>query len=44
VKHVLQHHGATLDIQSVQGQGSTFTCHFPEHRLQQHAEADTAVV
>jgi two-component system phosphate regulon sensor histidine kinase PhoR len=44
VKHVLQHHGATLDIQSAQGQGSTFTCHFPEHRLKQPAEADTAVV
>jgi two-component system phosphate regulon sensor histidine kinase PhoR len=33
VKHVLQRHGATLDIESVQGAGSTFTCHFPLQRV-----------
>ena len=33
VKHVLQRHGATLEIASVQGRGSTFTCHFPVERL-----------
>ncbi|HVY82462.1 MAG TPA: phosphate regulon sensor histidine kinase PhoR [Steroidobacteraceae bacterium] len=33
VKHVLQRHGATLDIESTQGKGSTFTCHFPLHRV-----------
>jgi two-component system phosphate regulon sensor histidine kinase PhoR len=33
VKHVLQRHGATLEIASVQGRGSTFTCHFPLERL-----------
>ncbi len=33
VKHVLQRHGATLEIASVQGRGSTFTCHFPPQRL-----------
>jgi two-component system phosphate regulon sensor histidine kinase PhoR len=33
VKHVLQRHGATLEITSVQGRGSTFTCHFPPERL-----------
>jgi len=33
VKHVLQRHGATLEITSVQGRGSTFTCHFPPQRL-----------
>jgi two-component system phosphate regulon sensor histidine kinase PhoR len=33
VKHVLQRHGATLDIESVQGVGSTFTCHFPLQRV-----------
>ncbi len=33
VKHVLQRHGATLEISSVQGRGSTFTCHFPPERL-----------
>ncbi|MDE1168788.1 MAG: phosphate regulon sensor histidine kinase PhoR [Pseudomonas sp.] len=29
VKHVLLRHRATLEISSVPGQGSTFTCHFP---------------
>jgi len=33
VKHALQHHGATLDIQSTEGAGSTFTCRFPARRL-----------
>jgi two-component system, OmpR family, phosphate regulon sensor histidine kinase PhoR len=33
VKHVLQRHGATLEIASIQGRGSTFTCHFPPERL-----------
>jgi two-component system phosphate regulon sensor histidine kinase PhoR len=33
VKHVLQRHDATLDITSIQGRGSTFTCHFPPERL-----------
>jgi two-component system phosphate regulon sensor histidine kinase PhoR len=33
VKHVLQRHGATLEIASEQGRGSTFTCHFPPERL-----------
>ncbi len=33
VKHVLQRHGATLEIASVQGRGSTFSCHFPPERL-----------
>jgi len=33
VKHVLQRHGATLEIVSVQGRGSTFTCHFPPARV-----------
>jgi two-component system phosphate regulon sensor histidine kinase PhoR len=33
VKHVLQRHGAELEIQSVLGKGSTFTCHFPPERL-----------
>jgi two-component system phosphate regulon sensor histidine kinase PhoR len=30
---VLQRHDATLDISSIQGRGSTFTCHFPPERL-----------
>ena len=33
VKHVLQRHGATLDVHSTLGVGSTFTCHFPPERL-----------
>ncbi len=34
VKHVLQRHGADLEIHSVLGSGSTFTCHFAPHRVQ----------
>lgn len=33
VKHVLERHGATLEIESELGQGSRFTCHFPSERL-----------
>ncbi len=33
VKHVLQRHQARLDIASVVGEGSTFTCTFPDVRL-----------
>ncbi|HYX74793.1 MAG TPA: phosphate regulon sensor histidine kinase PhoR [Steroidobacteraceae bacterium] len=33
VKHVLQRHGATLEVQSTLGTGSTFTCHFPAERM-----------
>lgn len=33
VKHALQRHQATLEVQSVEGQGSTFTCHFPPERI-----------
>ena len=33
VKHALQRHGAHLEVQSVEGQGSTFTCHFPAARV-----------
>jgi two-component system phosphate regulon sensor histidine kinase PhoR len=43
VKHVLQRHGATLEVQSTQGVGSTFTCHFPPERLAAQAQpASTA--
>jgi two-component system, OmpR family, phosphate regulon sensor histidine kinase PhoR len=35
VKHVLQRHGAELEVQSTLGSGSTFTCHFPPQRVQQ---------
>lgn len=33
VKHVLQHHAARLEIRSLPGEGSTFTCHFPLQRI-----------
>ena len=33
VKHALQRHGGRLDVQSVEGKGSTFTCHFPASRV-----------
>jgi len=33
VKHVLQHHGATLEIDSKLGAGSRFTCVFPPRRV-----------
>jgi len=33
VKHVLQRHGATLDIESELGKGSVFTCRFPADRV-----------
>jgi two-component system phosphate regulon sensor histidine kinase PhoR len=45
VKHSLQRHEGTLTIESVEGRGSTFTCHFPLHRIvarpdAAHADAD----
>jgi two-component system phosphate regulon sensor histidine kinase PhoR len=45
VKHVLQRHGAELEVQSIIGSGSTFTCHFPLQRVQQQnrSAAGTAV-
>jgi two-component system, OmpR family, phosphate regulon sensor histidine kinase PhoR len=33
VKHALQRHGGRMDVASVEGKGSTFTCHFPASRL-----------
>jgi two-component system phosphate regulon sensor histidine kinase PhoR len=33
VRHVLQRHGAQLKVESVEGRGSTFSCHFPPLRL-----------
>ncbi len=37
VKHVLQRHGAQLSIESQEGRGSNFTCHFPSERLEHAA-------
>lgn len=43
VKHALQRHGGRLEIESVEGEGSTFTCHFPRRRVvEPHEEADVA--
>ncbi|MBV8496260.1 MAG: phosphate regulon sensor histidine kinase PhoR [Gammaproteobacteria bacterium] len=45
VKHVLQRHGATLEVESTLGVGSTFTCHFPPARLvPEPARAPTAAI
>jgi two-component system phosphate regulon sensor histidine kinase PhoR len=44
VKHVLQRHGAELDVQSTLGQGSKFICHFPPSRVQQLHAPQTAAV
>jgi two-component system, OmpR family, phosphate regulon sensor histidine kinase PhoR len=33
VKHALQRHDGSLQIQSQEGRGSTFTCHFPPQRI-----------
>lgn len=38
VKHILQHHQARLDIASVPGRGSVFTCCFPAERVLAVAE------
>jgi two-component system phosphate regulon sensor histidine kinase PhoR len=35
VKHALQRHGGWLEVQSTEGKGSTFTCHFPPQRVSQ---------
>ena len=44
VKHVLQRHGAELEITSTLGSGSTFVCHFPAHRLQREPAVSKAAV
>ena len=33
VKHVMQKHGGDLAIESAEGKGSCFTCHFPPRRV-----------
>jgi two-component system phosphate regulon sensor histidine kinase PhoR len=42
VKHALHRHGARLEIESTEGRGSTFTCHFPRERVLEHRVAATA--
>ena len=39
VKHVLQRHGARLEVQSTLGEGSSFICHFPPERVELAAVA-----
>lgn len=42
VKHVLQRHGACLEIQSTLGKGSVFTCRFPVDRTWLPESKDSA--
>jgi two-component system, OmpR family, phosphate regulon sensor histidine kinase PhoR len=41
VKHALHRHGARLEIESIEGRGSTFTCHFPPERVMETRAAAT---
>ena len=43
VKHVLQRHGAELSIDSQEGRGSSFTCHFAPERLRPAVNAVSPV-
>ena len=42
VKHALHRHGARLEIDSIEGRGSTFTCHFPRERVLERRTAAMA--
>jgi len=42
VKHALHRHGGSLDIESIDGRGSTFTCHFPPERILERRVAESA--
>jgi two-component system phosphate regulon sensor histidine kinase PhoR len=42
VKHALQRHGGRLEIDSVEGRGSTFTAHFPARRVMRAARPGRA--
>ncbi len=42
VKHVLSRHGAHLRVESVPGEGSTFTCDFPPSRVLGRSEGEGA--
>jgi two-component system phosphate regulon sensor histidine kinase PhoR len=41
VKHALYRHGGRLEIDSIEGRGSTFTCHFPPERVLERRVAAT---
>jgi two-component system phosphate regulon sensor histidine kinase PhoR len=42
VKHALQRHGGRLEIDSVEGRGSTFSAHFPARRVMRAARPGRA--
>jgi two-component system phosphate regulon sensor histidine kinase PhoR len=42
VKHALHRHGGRLEIESIEGRGSTFACHFPRDRLLERRVAASA--
>jgi two-component system phosphate regulon sensor histidine kinase PhoR len=42
VKHALHRHGGHLQIESIEGRGSTFTCHFPSERVLERRVAESA--
>jgi two-component system, OmpR family, phosphate regulon sensor histidine kinase PhoR len=42
VKHALHRHGGRLEIESSEGRGSTFTCHFPRDRVLERRVAASA--
>ncbi|HEY5624450.1 MAG TPA: phosphate regulon sensor histidine kinase PhoR [Gammaproteobacteria bacterium] len=44
VKHALQRHDATLEIESRAGEGSRFSCHFPDKRIAMRGGPARAVV
>lgn len=44
VKHVLIQHDARLEIESIEGEGSTFKVIFPKHRLHSHHPNDETLV
>jgi two-component system phosphate regulon sensor histidine kinase PhoR len=44
VKHALQRHEGALNIQSREGEGSTFSCRFPAERVVQRSGAARAVL
>jgi two-component system phosphate regulon sensor histidine kinase PhoR len=44
VKHALQRHGGVLEIESVEGQGSRFSCRFDAARVAVRGGANENVV
>jgi two-component system, OmpR family, phosphate regulon sensor histidine kinase PhoR len=42
VKHALQRHQGMMTIDSREGVGSTFACHFPSSRIAARPEVDSA--